>query len=115
MDRRSRSRVVLLIWLAGFFAVGYGVWSFQAGHLMLLLYLAAAILAYGVRAFAARCPHCRMPVRLRPLRLFGAELFLWTILEPNQCRHCGRPLDRARTGPGISEARNKAKGRQATP
>lgn len=93
MDRRSRSRIFLAAWTAGFFATGYGVWSLQAGHLMLLAYIAASVIGYGIYAFTARCPDCRMPVLLRPLKLFGIELYLWSLLAPKQCRHCGKPLE----------------------
>jgi hypothetical protein len=84
--------IVLALWLAGFFLAGYGVWSFQGGELMLLAYLASGAVAYIICAFASRCPHCRWPMLLRPRRVFGIDLYTWSILPPAQCRHCGKPL-----------------------
>ena len=93
MARRRRYAIALALWLAGFFLVGYGVWSFQAGHLMVLIYTAGSALAYIIYAFAARCANCRWPVLLRPRRILGMDLFTWSILPPTQCRHCGKPLE----------------------
>jgi predicted acyltransferase len=93
MDRRKKHRIILALWVAGFFLIGYGVWSFQAGHLMVVLYLAGSALAYIVYAFSARCPHCRWPVLLRPCNLLGIELFVWSLAAPDLCRQCGRPLE----------------------
>jgi hypothetical protein len=92
MNRRKRNLIVLVAWLAGFFLAGYGVWSFQGGELMLLAYLGLGVLAYVVYAFAARCPHCRWPILLRPRRPLGIDLYTWSFLPPARCRHCGRPL-----------------------
>lgn len=91
--RRKRCSIVLALWTAGFFLAGYGVWSFQGGELMLILYLAGGMIAYLVAAFGMRCPHCRMPVLLRPRTFLGIELFAWTVLPPKACRHCGEPLE----------------------
>jgi hypothetical protein len=93
MKRRNRYVIVLTVWLVCFLLVGYGVWSFQAGHLMVLIVIGAGVLAYILYAFAARCPHCRRPVLLRPRRVLGMDLFTWSILPPKQCRHCGKPLE----------------------
>jgi DNA-directed RNA polymerase subunit RPC12/RpoP len=93
MAHRRRFAIALVLCLAGFFLVGYGVWSFQAGHLMVLVYVGLSALAYLIYAFAARCPHCRWPVLLRPRRWLGMDIFTWSILPPTRCRHCGRPLE----------------------
>jgi len=93
MIRRRRYAIVLVLCLLGFFLVGYGVWSFQAGHLMVLIYVAVSALAYIIYAFAVRCPHCRWPVLLRPHRCLGMDLFTWSVIPPTQCRHCGKPLE----------------------
>ncbi len=92
MNRRMRHKIVWASWLAAFFLLGFIVWEFQAGHLMLVLFLALSVLAYGVYAFTARCPRCSMPVLLRPMRLFGMQLFRWSLLAPERCLHCGALL-----------------------
>ncbi len=55
---------------------------------MVLAYLALSVIAYGAYAFLARCPSCRMPLLLRPRRLFGVEIFTWSLMTPERCRHC---------------------------
>ena len=82
-----------MAWLLLFFLLGFGVWSFQGGQLMIAAYftLSAAVL-YVFYASLARCPRCRMPVLLRPVKLFGMELYLWSLLSPERCSHCGEAL-----------------------
>ena len=92
MNRRTKHNIILLIWLAGFFLVGFGVWGFQGGHLMILAYFIVSIITYVLYAFLARCPQCKEPILLRPFSLFGMELYTWSILSPVQCRHCGTML-----------------------
>ena len=92
MDRRTRQRIVLAAWFAGFLLLGSGVWSFQAGELMVIGYLAASIIIYLIYALAVRCPKCRMPVLLRPRKFLGIELYTWSLLAPRACRHCGEHL-----------------------
>ncbi len=75
-----------------FFLLGFGVWSFQAGHLMVIAYLVLSALAFAVYAFSAKCPKCRVPVLLRPVKLFGIEIYIWSIIAPERCRHCGERL-----------------------
>jgi hypothetical protein len=92
MNRRTKHTIIVLAWLGGFFLVGSGVWNFQAGHLMILIYAAVSMLMYMSYAFLARCPQCREPVLLRPLKVLGMELYTWSILRPTNCRHCGALL-----------------------
>ncbi len=87
-----RGRAVVAAWMAVFFLLGLGVWEFQAGHLMLIGYLAASAVVYTFYALYRRCPWCRMPVLLKPVRCLGIEFYLWTITAPDICRHCGKPL-----------------------
>lgn len=89
---RKNFAIALMLWLAGFFIIGYGVWSFQAGHLMVLLYLGAGTLLYIIAAFTLRCGQCRLPILLRPRSIFGVEFFTWSLLPPKQCGRCGSPL-----------------------
>jgi hypothetical protein len=84
--------LAILAWLAVFFLLGLGVWSFQAGHLMLIGYLAASAILYALYAFFRRCPWCRMPLLLKPVKCLGIELYLWTFTVPRTCRHCGKPI-----------------------
>lgn len=88
------SRAAVLAWLAVFFLLGLGVWNFQAGHLMLIGYLAASAILYVLYAFFRRCPWCRMPLLLKPVRCLGLEIYLWTLSVPRTCRHCGKPVVR---------------------
>ena len=92
MGRRSIYHGILRVWLAAFFLLGLAVWNFQAGHLMMLLFIFLSGIIYGLLAFLARCPRCKAPVLLRPVRVFGMELYLWSIVMPQQCRHCGEAL-----------------------
>jgi hypothetical protein len=92
VNRRAKQRVILLIWLASFFALGFGVWSFQAGHLMIIVYLVLSVLLYALFAFTARCPRCSVPILLKPVRLFGMQIYLWSLTAPEHCRHCGETL-----------------------
>jgi len=92
MNRRTRSIAVLAAWIALFFLLGLGVWSFQGGELMLIVYLIGSAIIYVLCAFLIRCPHCRMPLLLVPIRLLGMELFRWSILLPDRCRHCGEQV-----------------------
>jgi hypothetical protein len=92
VTRRAKHKAVLMIWLALFLLLGFGVWSFQAGELMLLLFLVITVLAYGLYAFTARCRECRMPLLLRPARMLGMDIYLWSLVTPERCRHCGKPI-----------------------
>jgi hypothetical protein len=93
MDRRSIYRIVLLAWITGFFLMGFGVWGFQAGHLMVMGYLMAGVVIYIFAAFIKRCPNCRMPLLLKPTKLFGMDLYRWALLTPERCAHCGEILE----------------------
>ncbi len=92
MNRRTKHKLILLIWLALFFVLGFGAWSFQAGQLMLVGYFILTAIIYIFYAFLARCPECRLPILLRPLRIFGMEIYIWSIVPPERCRHCGTVL-----------------------
>ena len=92
MSRRAIHGIVLLVWLMGFFLMGFGVWGFQAGHLMVMGYLMTGVVIYIFAAFINRCPRCRMPILLRPRKFLGMEFFTWSILTPARCGHCGEPL-----------------------
>ncbi len=81
-----------MVWLASFFFLGYEVWGFQAGHLMIVVYLVVSTLVYSIYAFTARCPQCRMPILLKPVRLCGIRFYLWSLTAPERCRHCGEVL-----------------------
>ncbi len=93
MNRRSKNIIIVICWLGLFFLLGFGAWDFQAGHLMVLAYLALTVIAYTLYAFLVRCPDCRVPVLLRPLNVCGMELFFWSLLPLKRCRHCNRTLD----------------------
>jgi len=92
MDRRSKHKVILIAWFIVFLLMGSGVWGFQAGHLMVIVFFMASLVFYLLAAFLMRCPKCRMPVLLRPRKFLGMELFTWSILTPERCRHCGESL-----------------------
>jgi hypothetical protein len=89
MNRRTIHGIVLLVWITGFFLMGFGVWGFQAGHLMVMGYLLAGVVLYIFAAFMNRCPKCRMPLLLKPMKLLGMDLYRWTLLTPGRCGHCG--------------------------
>jgi hypothetical protein len=93
MNRRARSIAVLLVWATVFFLLGFGVWNFQGGELMLIAYLVLSVIVYVLYAFLARCPHCRKPLLLAPVRILGMHLYRWSILLPESCRHCGRKIE----------------------
>ena len=92
MSRRAKHTIILIVWLITFLLVGSGVWGFQAGHLMVIGFFMASLVLYILAAFLMRCPKCRMPVLLRPWKIFGMELYTWSILTPERCRHCGEIL-----------------------
>ncbi len=92
VNRRQKHKVVLAAWFASFFLLGFGVWSFQAGHLMVIIYLILSALAFAIYAFTAKCPSCRVPVLLRPVRLLGMQIYLWSLIAPERCRQCGERL-----------------------
>ncbi len=81
-----------MAWLAVFFVLGFGVWSFQAGHLMIIIYLVLSALVFVIYAFMARCPRCRVPILLKPVSLYGIRFYLWSLAAPERCRHCGEKL-----------------------
>jgi hypothetical protein len=81
-----------MAWLLLFFFLGVGVWSFQGGHLMIVVYFILSVVLYVFYAILARCPRCRMPVLLRPVKLFGMELYRWSLFVPERCSHCGEAL-----------------------
>jgi hypothetical protein len=85
--------LVLIVWFFVFLMLGSGVWSFQAGHLMVIVFFVASLVFYILAAFLMRCPKCRMPVLLSPRKILGMELYTWSILTPARCRHCGQPLE----------------------
>ncbi len=92
MDRRTKHKIILTAWFASFFFLGFGVWSFQAGHLMIIVYLVLTVLVYGIYAFTVKCPRCGVPVLLKPVHLCGMQIYLWSLVAPEQCRHCGERL-----------------------
>jgi hypothetical protein len=92
MGRRSIYNGILLALLAAFFLLGIGVWNFQAGHLMVIIFILLSGVLYGLFAFLARCPRCKAPVLLRPFSVFGMEFYVWSIVMPRRCRHCGEAL-----------------------
>ncbi len=79
-------------WLALFFLLGFVVWTFQAGHLMIAAYLMLSAIIYVCHAFLARCPRCGLPVLLKPMTVLGMKLYAWSIIAPERCRHCGATL-----------------------
>jgi predicted acyltransferase len=93
MNRRAIHGIVLLAWITGFFFIGFGVWGFQAGHLMVMGYLLAGIVLYLFAAFLNRCPKCRMPLLLKPMKLLGMDLYRCMLLTPGQCGPCGNMLE----------------------
>ena len=92
MNRRQIYYGFLLAWLAAFLLLGFSVWNFQAGHLMVIAFLFLSAGMYVLYAFLARCPRCRLPILLRPARIFRVEFYVWSILMPGRCRHCGTTL-----------------------
>jgi len=92
VNRRTKCKIVVIAWLLLFFLLGSGVWSFQGGHLMIVAYFILSFVLYVFYAFLARCPQCRMPVLLRPVKLFGMELYRWSLIAPERCSHCGEAL-----------------------
>ncbi len=93
MNRRSKNRLFLAAWLALFILLGFNVWSFQAGHLMIILFLGISVLGYAVYACSTRCPACGLRLMLRPVRMFGMQAFMWSLLIPANCGHCGEPVE----------------------
>ena len=92
MSRRAKHMIVLVVWLTLFLALGSGVWELLGGELMLIVYLVLSCITYAAYAFLSRCPNCRTPVLLRPVNLLGMEIYLWSVLTPRKCRHCGATL-----------------------
>jgi len=92
LNLRRRHQLVLGVWFIVFLLLGFGVWEFQAGHLMIIGFFMASLVGYILAAFLMRCPKCRMPVLLRPWKFLGMELFTWSIVTPTHCRHCGEEL-----------------------
>ena len=92
MGRRSIYHLVLVTWLAAFMLLGFFGWTLQAGHLMLVLFLALSCMLYVLAAFFIRCPRCRTPVLLRPVKFFVLDIYLWSIVMPRKCRRCGTVL-----------------------
>lgn len=84
---------MLTAWLSLFFLLGFGVWSFQAGHLMVLVYCILSAIVYTVYAFIARCRGCGRPILLKPVKIGSIEIYGWSILAPDICRHCGAKLE----------------------
>lgn len=89
MSRRALHITALVLWLALFGALGL-----IGAHGALIWLLLAGALGYVLTAFRTRCASCGAPLLLRPLRLFGVELYLWSLLPPAQCRHCGKPAEK---------------------
>lgn len=92
MTRRAKHLITLAVWLLLFLGLGLGAWELLGGELMLIVFLALGCIAYVAYAFFSRCPACRKPVLLRPVNLLGMEIYLWSVLTPRKCRHCGAPL-----------------------
>ena len=92
MSRRTKHKIILILWIILFFLMGSGVWDFRAGHLMVIGFFMASLVFYMLAAFLMRCPACHMPVLLRPLKVLGMELYTWSLLTPERCRHCGEML-----------------------
>jgi len=82
----------MIAWSVVFFFLGFGVWSFQAGHLMIVAYLILSAILYFFYAFLVKCPRCGVPVLLKPMKILGMNVFRWSLLIPERCRHCGETL-----------------------
>ena len=93
MSRRSKHKIILVVWFIMFLVIGSGVWGFQAGQLMIIGFFMASLVLYILAEFLMRCPKCRMPVLLRPRKFLGMDLYTWSILTPERCRHCGEMLN----------------------
>jgi hypothetical protein len=59
---------------------------------MVMGYLLAGVVIYIFAAFINRCPKCRMPLLLNPMKRLGMDLYQWSFLTPERCRHCGEML-----------------------
>ncbi len=59
---------------------------------MVIVYLVLSALAFAAYAFTAKCGRCRTPILLRPASLFGMQIYLWSLIAPERCRHCGERL-----------------------
>jgi hypothetical protein len=92
MNRRQIYHGLLIAWLAAFILLGFSVWSLLAGHVMVVMFLFLSAVIYALYAFLARCPRCRMPILLRPVRALGVSFYVWSIVMPTRCRHCGKIL-----------------------
>jgi hypothetical protein len=92
MNLRRRHQLALGMWTVVFLLLGFGVWEFQAGQLMLLLFFGLSAVVYLLYAFLARCPRCGTPLLLRPRKVLGIEFYTWSCAAPENCRHCGEPL-----------------------
>ncbi len=92
MRRRSKHKIIVIGWIAGFFLLGSGVWSFQGGELMIIAYTFLGAFAYAIYAFLARCPQCGMPLLIRTRIFFGMEIYTWSLLTPLRCRHCNAEI-----------------------
>ena len=91
MRRRGKHILIMVAWLGAFILLGLSVWNFQAGHLFVFLFLAASMAAY-IYALFASCPECGKLIMARPVKLFGLDVYLWMLLTPERCRHCGKLL-----------------------
>lgn len=92
MNRRTKHKIILAAWLSLFLFLGFGVWNFQAGHLMILVYCILSAIVYTVYAFSARCRQCGLPILLKPVKIGRIEIYGWSVLAPDRCRHCGAAL-----------------------
>jgi hypothetical protein len=92
MKRRTIHSIILILWFMIFCVIGFGAGDLRSGHLILIGYLFLSIVTYTVYAFIAKCRACGMPVLLRPLKLLGMDLYLWSLLTPKRCRHCDADL-----------------------
>ena len=92
MNLRKRHQLAWTAWTVVFLLLGFGVWEFLAGQLMLLVFIGLSMVVYVLYAFLARCPRCRMPVLLRPRKVLGIEFYTWSCVAPDACRHCGAEL-----------------------
>ena len=52
----------------------------------------AVLFLIGIYVINLKCPVCGKPVLYNPTKIYGIDMYAYTVTIPPQCTQCGNPL-----------------------
>ena len=87
---RKKFRIAIIIWLVGGVLLALGTVYLTENLLILFILLALFVGGY---CLSLKCPSCGKSVLHNPVKIFGAELYIWTAWIPKKCTKCGEKIE----------------------